>query len=65
MTRRRRTPFMNERTWRVETRYFLSPPGDAPAAPLPQAPASSFGSDLKLFAMTFLAGFLFVSILLA
>jgi hypothetical protein len=56
---------MNERTWRVETRYFLSPPGDAPAAPLPQAPASSFGSDLKLFAVTFLAGFLFVSILLA
>jgi hypothetical protein len=36
-------------------------PGEAAA----RKSARAFGSDLRLFAITFLAGFLFVSILLA
>jgi hypothetical protein len=31
----------------------------------PARPSSSIGADLRLFAMTFLAGFIFVSVLIA
>jgi len=54
------------RTWRLDPRRFgrarvvRSPEPSAPAS----APAPA-GAGIRLFAMTFLAGFLFVSILLA
>jgi hypothetical protein len=36
----------------------------SPYAPAPRAPMTSIGDDLKLFATTFAAGFLFVSLYL-
>jgi len=38
---------------------------NVPAAPAVPAPPGSLGDDLKLFAVTFLGGFLFVSLFLA
>ena len=38
---------------------------NAPRAPAAPAPPSRRGDDLKLFAITFLAGFTFVSVFLA
>ena len=61
----------HRRCWRLDPRRFgraqpvrtAQPP--SAIAPLPIAPATPIGSALGLFAITFLAGFLFVSILLA
>jgi hypothetical protein len=61
---RRAAPVSPARSWRLDPRRFGRAgitPGEAVA---PKA-ARTFGSDLRLFAITFLAGFLFVSILLA
>jgi hypothetical protein len=65
----RRAPFPVDRSWRRDPRRFGRAGVVAAAAPvapvaMPQ-PVRSFAADLRLFAMTFLAGFLFVSILLA
>lgn len=63
---RRRGPFPLDRSWRRDPRRF----GRARSEPISQptvtpAPTRGLAADLRLFAMTFLAGFVFVSILLA
>ena len=60
----RRTPAAPARTWRLDPRRF-GRASVAIATPVAERRAFRFASDLKLFAVTFLAGFVFVSILLA
>ena len=61
---RRRGPFPIDRTWRRDPRRF-GRAGQAASVAVAVAPARSLSADLRLFAITFLAGFIFVSILLA
>ena len=60
----RRTPAAPARSWRLDPRRFGRASIVTPA-PATERRAFRFASDLKLFAVTFLAGFVFVSILLA
>jgi hypothetical protein len=53
------------RSWRLDPRRFGRAHAVGTDAPIAERRAFRFASDLKLFAVTFLAGFLFVSILLA
>jgi len=63
---RRRGPFPIDRTWRRDPRRFGRAGGAAiKAVDEVAATAPTFAEDLRLFAITFLAGFVFVSILLA
>ena len=63
-SRRRTASAAPARSWRLDPRRF-GRAGVLESEPAPPPPARRFGSDLRLFAITFLAGFLFVSILLA
>ena len=60
----RRMPAAPARSWRLDPRRF-GRASIVTAAPATERRAFRFASDLKLFAVTFLAGFVFVSILLA
>lgn len=63
---RRRPPVVQARTWRLDPRRFGRATlirSEAPE-PTPEARRFTLGPDARLFLMTFLAGFLFVSILL-
>jgi hypothetical protein len=53
-----------DRSWRGDPRRFGRACPRAVAVTTPR-PARSLAADLRLFAVTFLAGFLFISILLA
>ena len=61
----RRTPAAPARSWRLDPRRFGRAHAVGTDAPIAERRAFRFASDLKLFAVTFLAGFVFVSILLA
>ena len=61
---RRRGPCPLDRTWRRDPRRF-GRAGSVESAAIVAAPVRDLAADLRLFAITFLAGFIFVSILLA
>ena len=61
---RGRGPFPLDRSWRRDPRRF-GRAGVVAIAETAPPPARSLAADLRLFAITFLAGFVFVSILLA
>ena len=61
---RRRGPFPLDRTWRRDPRRF-GRAGPVESVAMAAAPVRDLAADLRLFAITFLAGFIFVSILLA
>jgi len=65
ISRRRPAPVEFARPWRLDPRRFGRAGIVPTAAPPFHQPARSFAADFRLFAITFLAGFLFVSILLA
>lgn len=62
---RRRGPFPIDRTWRRDPRRFGRAVAVTDNVAMAETPARNLGADLRLFAITFLAGFIFVSILLA
>ena len=67
---RRRPPVAHARMWRLnagrpDPRRFGRATLIRSQEPAPEPRVSTLGPDIKLFLMTFLAGFLFVSILLA
>jgi hypothetical protein len=62
---RRPAPTAIARSWRLDPRRFGRAVVELTPGPPVHQPARSFAADLRLFAITFLAGFVFVSILLA
>ena len=62
---RRRPAVARARTSRLDPRRFGRATLIRSDEPAPEPPLFTLGPDIKLFLMTFLAGFLFVSILLA
>jgi len=62
---RRRGPFPLDRTWRRDPRRFGRAVAAVETLAIAETPPGRLAADLRLFAITFLAGFIFVSILLA